>query len=72
MSAELSLDDPPRGFRVGTTDSGELLIQYRTTGMGRLALFFAVWLTLWTGGCVRATAVALLGDGGIDWQGNHA
>jgi len=39
---------PPRGFKVTTAASGDLVIDYQTTGMGCLACFTSAWLAIWT------------------------
>ncbi len=45
------------------------MIRYRTRGMGCLALFFAVWLSIWTACCVLFTYAALFDQQDVDWLG---
>ena len=59
-------DPPPRGFVVTAADGG-LVIRYRTRGMGGLAVFFAVWLGIWTFGCVSFTIDGLSDLNGVGW-----
>jgi hypothetical protein len=60
-------DTPPPGYKLETGDSGELLIEYRTTGMGCFGLFMFVWLSGWTIGCLVFTGAALCDPNGVDW-----
>ncbi len=50
--AELTATEPPKGFRVTASRDGYPELTYKTTGMVAVAVFFAVWLTGWTTGCV--------------------
>lgn len=61
-------DPPPRGFRLEPSDDDHFVIEYRTTGMGCAGVFFAVWLTVWTVGCVTFTGAALFAPDGIKWS----
>ena len=61
------VDEPPRGFQVGSSEAGDLQIRYRTTGMGCVAVFFAVWLSFWTVGCLAFTCVGIFKLDGIGW-----
>lgn len=60
--------EPPKGFRISAGDDGALIVRYRTTGMGCAAVFFAVWLTLWTIGTVTMTTAAFFDPGGLRWS----
>jgi len=62
-----NFDVPPRGFRVTAGEDGAWTVRYRTTGMGGAALFFAVWLGIWTGGCLFFTGAALFEPGGVNY-----
>jgi hypothetical protein len=44
----VQIDAPPRGFKVTTAANGDLVIDYRTTGMGRFACFITLFLAGWT------------------------
>jgi hypothetical protein len=56
---EMPIDAPPRGFKVAAADDGSLMIRYRTTGMGKLAVVLMVWLTIWSIGCGLITCTAI-------------
>jgi hypothetical protein len=58
---------PPKGFEIGTLENGDLVVRYRTTGMGCLAVFLAVWLAMWTCGCLKFTKEAIFNGIGINW-----
>lgn len=60
-------EPPPRGFVIIAADESGFTIRYRTSGMGCVALFFAVWLSGWTASCVLFTAGALFNPDGVIW-----
>ena len=43
---------PPDGMTVVRSDHDRFVVHYRRSGMGCMNTFLAVWLTLWTAGCV--------------------
>lgn len=49
---EIAPNDIPEGFCLETSINGHVTISYRTAGMGCLAVFFIVWLGIWTTGCL--------------------
>ena len=59
-----NISTPPKGFNLEYTVNGYPLIKYRTTGMTGLKIFFAIWLTIWTFGCVFFTIYAFTAPGG--------
>ena len=46
------LTEPPDGMTVVRYDHDRFVVHYRRPGMGCMNTFLAVWLTLWTAGCV--------------------
>ena len=64
---EVSDEPPPRGFQVGTSGGGHLEIRYRTTGMGFVSMSLAVWVGVWTAGCLMCTGLALFGGDRAHW-----
>ncbi len=64
---EITDQPPPRGFQITTSDRGDCVIRYRTTGMGCLGFFLLVWLTGWTVACVALTFGAIFNQGGLDY-----
>lgn len=67
MPLELKDQSPPRGFEFTTSGDGDFMIRYRTTGMGCAIVFFFVWLSGWTAGCVTFTAMALFNPEGVSY-----
>lgn len=60
----VSLDPKiPRGFKVGSDTAGYLTIEYRQPQRGCATLFFAVWISGWTVGCILMTWEALFNAG---------
>ena len=60
-------DEPPPGFQVGTSGEGHLEIRYRTTGMGFVSMSLAVWVGVWTAGCLMCTGLALFDGDRAHW-----
>jgi hypothetical protein len=55
----------PRGFHAAQLDADTACISYRTSGMGCLGLFWAVWWIGWTAACLWFTAQALYHPDGV-------
>jgi hypothetical protein len=63
---EHDISTPPKGFHFEYTVNGYPLITYRATGTTGTKVFLAIWLTLWTLGCIFFTMYAFLGPGGTN------
>ena len=57
---------PPKGFELSHTPEGYQRIKFRNTGKIAVGIFYAVWLTVWTFGCVSMTKNALSAPEGIN------
>lgn len=58
---DLTASPPPKGFLVTASRDGYPAVEYRTQGMIAIAWFFAVWLAIWTPGCILMTYQAFFG-----------
>ncbi len=62
---EHDISTPPKGFNFEYTVNGYPLITYRSMGTTGIKIFLAIWLTIWTLGCVFLTMHTFMGPGGI-------
>ena len=65
--ADLTATEPPKGFFVTASRDGYPAVIYKTTGQTPVAVFFTLWLSIWTVACV-AMAYQAFFKGPINYQ----
>jgi hypothetical protein len=64
---ETDLDHPPTGIRVGRSNEGLDVVQYRPSWKSYSVLFYLAFICMWIGGCVMGTSMALSAAQGANY-----
>lgn len=67
--ANAKIDFPPKGFSVSKTFDWDTVIEYRPKGMFALRIFFAVFILIWTIGCIFLIDRTI--HGGKEWNNSE-